>query len=139
MQDACKLEDEHECVVELSVVLDSQWPHVNVGFSVPLLKTLKTRGKGREEQIENELRREEHIVKGRKEEGEGGGRKGEEGEEGKGRKGRGGKEGEGRKGRDQEEMERRRFLRFKGGYIWLVGNSLSHDADILPHCDSILR
>lgn len=53
VQDACKLEDEHERVVELSVVLDSQWPHVNVGSSVPLLKTLKTRGKGREEQIEN--------------------------------------------------------------------------------------
>ena len=103
MQDACKLEDEHERVVELSVVLDSQWPHVNVGFSVPLLKTLKTRGKGREEQIENELRREEHIVKGRKEEGEGGGRKGG-GREGGGREGGGreggGREGEGRKGRE---------------------------------------
>lgn len=48
MQYTCKLKDEHERVVELSVVLHSEWPHVNVGPRVPLLKTLKTRGTERD-------------------------------------------------------------------------------------------
>ena len=48
VQYACKLKDEHKCVVKLSVVLHSERPHVNVGPRVPLLKTLKTRGKGRD-------------------------------------------------------------------------------------------
>ena len=59
MQYTCKLKDEHERVVELSVVLHSEWPHVNVGPRVPLLKTLKTRGTERDRDgIERKERRE---------------------------------------------------------------------------------
>ena len=88
VQYTCKLKDEHERVVELSVVLHSEWPHVNVGPRVPLLKTLKTRGTERDGDGRERKERREGDGMERKEGRDRDGREKKEGEEGKGQEGK---------------------------------------------------
>ena len=88
MQYTCKLKDEHERVVKLSVVLHSEWPHVNVGPRVPLLKTLKTRGTERDGDGRERKERREGDGMERKEGRDRDGREKKEGEEGKGQEGK---------------------------------------------------
>ena len=94
VQYTCKLKDEHERVVKLSVVLHSEWPHVNVGPRVPLLKTLKTRGTERDRDgRERKERRKGMGWRGRKEETGMGGRRRRERKE-RDRRGRKDQEGD---------------------------------------------
>ena len=94
-----KLKDEHERVVELSVVLHSEWPHVNVGPCVPLLKTLKTRGTERDRDGREKKERRDGDGRERRE------RRDRDGRERRERRDGGGRERKER--RDGDERERK--------------------------------
>lgn len=73
MEDTCKLQDEHERVVKLLIVLHPQRPHINGGLGpdVVLFKVFKTRGKEeRQVKWEREAKRKTgNAVKRKREHG----------------------------------------------------------------------
>lgn len=73
VEDTCKLQDEHERVVKLLIVLHPQRPHINGGLGpdVVLFKVFKTRGKEeRQVKWEREAKRKTgNAVKRKREHG----------------------------------------------------------------------